>query len=433
MITPDFKDRLIVFGRYPEPGRTKTRLISVLGAVGAADLQRRLTEKTLRTARAFGKKQGVEVEFCFEGCDEGRVRQWLGPGIILSRQVGGDIGERMHAAFLRSFKSGCRRVVLMGTDIPEVNAEHLRKSFHALTSRDLVLGPSRDGGYWLMGLKAPADLFQNIEWGSGRVIEQTLAAAEAGNLRIYPLDPLNDIDTQEDLREGMPEWRWTGPYVSVIIPALNEEKNIVATVGAARNPDAEIIVVDGGSGDDTAACAADAGARVEHGPRGRALQQNFGAKKAGGNVLLFLHSDTRLPEDYINHIFDTLLVPGTAAGAFRFKTDLNSPLMRVIEWVANIRSGLLQLPYGDQALFVRKSLFERAGGFPEVSIAEDLFFVRRLSKYGRIRTAPATAVTSARRWLDLGPLRTTIINQVIVAGIILGISPRTLASLYRRA
>ena len=130
--------------------------------------------------------------------------------------------------------------------------------------------------------------------------------------------------------------------------------------------------------------------------------------------------------------FVALLLVLFSACVFGFKTDLNSPSMRVIEFVGNIRSRFLQLPYGDQALFTRKSLFDSVGGFPEVPIAEDLFFSRRISRYGPIRLAPAFATTSGRRWLKLGALRTTLINQMIVAGLLLRISPRILTSIYHQ-
>ena len=189
--------------------------------------------------------------------------------------------------------------------------------------------------------------------------------------------------------------------------------------------------MDGGSTDDTVKRATDAGARTEVSSRGRALQQNRGAASAQGSVFLFLHADTRLPRGYVHHIFEILIDPKTALGAFRFKTDLDHPLLRAVEFLTNMRSHFLKLPYGDQGLFLRKSLFESIGGFPEVAIAEDLFLVRLLSKHGRIRIAPAYAITSGRRWRATGLLRTTLINQVIMAGCYLGVSPRVLASLYQ--
>ena len=420
-------DRLIVFGRYPVPGRSKTRLIPAFGPAWAADLQRQLTEKIVATAEAFALQRGVNVEVCFEGGSEQKMRRWLGPDVSLSRQTPGDLGTRMYAAFQR----GCRCAVLIGTDIPELRVDHLRQAFDALSENDLVIGPSRDGGYWLIGLNRPVRLFEGIKWGTRAVFAQTLALANGQGLRVKELDYLTDIDTEEELKELLPDWTEKGPYVSVIIPALNEALNIEKTISSARNRDAEVIVVDGGSGDDTVAQAIRAGARIEKSSRGRAVQQNRGASVARGSVLLFLHADTHLPHGYINHIFEALMDPGTVAGAFRFKTDLDHPLMKLIELATNIRSRYLKLPYGDQGLFFRRTVFEGVGGFPEVSIAEDLFLMHRISKQGRIGIAPVHAVTSGRRWQTRGLLRTTLLNQVIVAGCCLGISPRVLSRLYQ--
>ena len=426
-----WRDRLIIFGRYPVPGKTKTRLIPALGPAGAADLQRLLTEKTLETAMSLASSGNLEVEVCFEGGSTPKMRRWLGPAALFSRQEPGDLGQRMHAAFLHAFENGCRRVLLVGTDIPGLRAEHMKLAFDALSENDLVIGPSADGGYWLVGLKRPASLFRGIDWGTGSVLGQTTELAEAQDLTIYKLDPLTDMDRVEDLKQLLPGWVGRGPYISVIIPALNESRNIEAAIKSARHEDSEIIVMDGGSNDGTVTRASLAGARVEVCPRGRALQQNRGASLARGRVLLFLHADTRLPPTYAGHVFETLMDPGTAVGAFRFKTDLNKPFMKVIEFMTNIRSRYFKLPYGDQGLFMRKSVFESIGGFPEVSIAEDLLLVRRLSERGIIRISKAEVVTSARRWLTFGLLRTTLINQVIFACCYIGVSPHTIASFYR--
>ncbi len=424
-------DRLILFGRYPVPGRTKTRLIPLLGAACAADFQRDLTERTLRTDRGAARGRPVDLEACFEGGSPAKLRRWLGPNLIFSEQSSGDLGERMKFAFLEAFQQGAQHVLLHGTDIPDLTTHHIDEAFHALKSRDLVLGPSTDGGYWLIGLKKPADLFDGMDWGTSSVFDKTVAAAREQGLSLHVLSPLTDMDTGEAVKHRMPQWTREQPFLSVIIPALNEEGRIEETILKARSPDVEIIVVDGGSGDGTVEKAKDAGAKVIMGPRGRALQQNRGASEARGSVLLFLHADTLLPKDYVAHVFESLMDRRVVLGAFRFKTTLAQPLMKGIELSTYIRSRYLRLPYGDQALFVRRSCFQAAGGFPEIPIAEDLFFVRLVSKQGRIAIAPAHAVTSGRRWKEVGLLRTTLINQLILAGFAFGISPKTLARLYR--
>lgn len=425
------RDWLIIFGRYPVPGRTKTRLIPALGPAGAADLQRRLTENVLKTVRRFARPREIGVEICFEGDSKQKMRRWLGSGAILSRQVPGNLGERMQTSFSGAFQRGADRVVLLGTDIPQLRTDHLEQAFDALAENDLVIGPSTDGGYWLIGLNHPVDLFEGIQWSTDAVFGQTLALAKEQGLRVKTLSLLRDIDTAEDLKQVLPMWAAKRPYVSVVIPALNEAVNIEATIKRAMHEDAQIIVVDGGSIDNTVEIASSAGVRVLTGPQGRAVQQNLGAKAATGRALLFLYADTLLPTGYVNYIFEILMDRKTVAGAFRFKINFDHPSMKVIELVTNIRSRYLKLPYGDQGLFILKSVFESVGGFPEVPIAEDLFLIRRLSKYGRIRIAPAHALTSGRRWQTLGLFRTTLINQIILIGCWLGVSPGALASMYR--
>jgi rSAM/selenodomain-associated transferase 2/rSAM/selenodomain-associated transferase 1 len=383
-----------------------------------------------RTVMGITNHRNLEVEFRFEGGTERRMRQWLGTHPVYSKQREGDLGERMHTAFIEAFKNGYRRVVLLGTDIPGLTTDHLGKAFDVLKEKDLVLGPSPDGGYWLIGLRRPIDLFTGIHWGTQGVLEKTVQMAEKQGLKIRLIDSLTDIDTVEDLREWEPDWEGIGPYLSIIIPTLNEEKNIKATIQHARDEDAEIIVVDGGSRDNTVARARDAGVRVEISPRGRALQQNRGAALSRGRVLLFLHADTELPSGFVGHVFEILMDPGAAAGAFHFKTEIYHPLMKVVALMTNFRSRYLNLPYGDQGLFLRKEVFESVGGFPEVPIAEDLFLVKKLAKHGIIRFAPAHVLTSARRWQTLGIFRTTLTNIVIAAACHLGVSYRILKRLY---
>jgi uncharacterized protein len=426
------KDRFILFGRYPVPGLTKTRLIPFLGSAGAAELQRHLTEKAFQTARRAASRRAAALEICFKGGTTGKMCRWLGPGATHSPQSGGDLGERMETAFRRAFHEGCSRVVLFGTDIPGLSTTILDQAVDRLRDRDVVLGPSTDGGYWLIGLKKNADLFRGIGWGSDKVLEQTIARSQRLGLSTMLLDPLTDVDTVEDVHKLLPEWGDPRPYLSVIIPALNEAKHIEEAVQGALCRDAEVLVVDGGSRDRTRKAAVFAGARLLTSAKGRGVQQNRGAKAARGRVLLFLHADTLLPEDYVSHIFEALLERKAVLGAFRFKMGLERPKARLVEALVNFRSTFLRMPYGDQAFFVRKTLFEKIGGFPEAPIGEDYFFVHRARRHGRIVISKAAVETSARRWQSMGFLRTTLINQIILAGILSGISLHTLASIYRR-
>ena len=429
---PSTGRRVILFGRYPAPGGTKTRLIPELGPVGAADLQRRLTEKTLFTLLQSGRPAS-SVTFCHTGAEMAKIRRWLGhTGIRFQAQSGNDLGARMHQALTNELNQGAEKAILVGTDIPDLTAGHIEAAFEALDLHDLVLGPSRDGGYWLIGLKRPVDVFRNIPWGGPAVLSRTLAAAERLGLSSTRLAPLNDIDTSEDFRRWRQKGGFSPPYLTVIVPTLNEASSIEGVIDRIRTRDSEIIVADGGSHDRTARLARSAGAKVITAAPGRAVQQNAAARAASGRVLLFLHADTFLPANYAHQIFETLMDPQVAAGAFRFRTDYHCRRMRLIEQTVQIRSALFQLPYGDQALFMPATVFEKAGGFPDVPIAEDLFLVRRLARMGRIALTRGAAVTSGRRWRLNGVGHTTLINAIIAAGCLLGIDPARLAPLYGR-
>ncbi len=216
--------------------------------------------------------------------------------------------------------------------------------------------------------------------------------------------------------------------ISIIIPVLNEAKNIQDTLGLIQNhiksSDIEIIVVDGGSTDRTVSIAKELGVIVIDSPaRGRANQMNAGAAMATGDILLFLHADTRLPNNYAQLIENTLMQPNAIAGAFELAIDSQQKSLRFIEALVKMRSHLFSLPYGDQALFMRRSTFNNVGGFPDLAIMEDFALVKHLKRYGKIAIVPAAVTTSSRRWDKLGVWRTTLINQLIIIGYYLGISP----------
>lgn len=433
---PSSRDRLIVFTRYPLPGKAKTRLIPALGALRAADLQRTMTEQTMRTARDCAQSLGTDIEIRYAGGHDRKVRRWLGSGLVAKPQGGGDLGTRMRHASLDAFDSDCSRVVIIGTDCPELSHCDLRQAYETLNDHDVVLGPSTDGGYWLIGLRRPAEVFDDVDWSTPQVLEQTLALATWADLSVAMLDEHTDIDTPEDLQDAMPDRNASPapeiPYLSVVIPARNEAEHIEAAIATARADGIEIIVVDGHSSDETAALAERAGARVLTCPPHRARQMNAGAAIARGEILLFLHADTRLPDDYTVPLFDALSDASVVGGAFGYKTDMSGPGVSLLERLVGFRSRVLCLPYGDQALFVRRSVFESLGGFDDVSVAEDLRFVRRLCRCGRIMILAEPAVTSGRRARQLGLLRTTLVNQVILAGYVVGIPDRMLNWFYRR-
>ena len=221
--------------------------------------------------------------------------------------------------------------------------------------------------------------------------------------------------------------------ISIIVPTLNEAKNLPQLKSAADQVN-ELIVVDGGSTDGTMDVAQELGFTViqETCSRGRGKQLNTGANSASSQIVLFLHADTLLPPDFPEAVVNCLQNKVTILGAFSLKIDRGGILLSGVVMFANLRSRLLHLPYGDQALFMRKKDFIQMGGFQEVPIMEDFILVKEARKKGNIQTLPQAVTTSARRWKRLGTVRTTCINQLIVLGYYLGVSPQKLASFYRK-
>jgi rSAM/selenodomain-associated transferase 2 len=197
--------------------------------------------------------------------------------------------------------------------------------------------------------------------------------------------------------------------LAIVIPALNEAANLSRLLpDLARGcPGADIVVVDGGSGDDTAAVVARLpGPRLLESARGRAVQMNHGAREAGGDTLLFLHADSRLPDGAARAIEQALAEPGVVGGRFDVRFDNERPLYRIIAWFMNTRSRASGICTGDQAIFVRRADFEAVGGYPDIPLMEDIELSRRLKRRGRLRALRLRVTTSARKWEREGPLRT---------------------------
>jgi rSAM/selenodomain-associated transferase 2 len=220
-------------------------------------------------------------------------------------------------------------------------------------------------------------------------------------------------------------------HVAVVIPTLNE---------AARLPDLlddlhhvriplDVTVVDGGSRDDTASLARAAGARVLSTKAGRATQMNAGASSADAEWLCFLHADVRLPEPARDDFVQAVNGSGSDVAVWRLAIDGRGWWLRTVEYGALVRDRL-GLPYGDQGLIVRRALFERLGGFPDIPVLEDVAFVRTARRASTIRRLSSPVVVSARRWEAEGPYRTWFRNSALLVAYLLGASPHRLARWY---
>jgi rSAM/selenodomain-associated transferase 2 len=222
-------------------------------------------------------------------------------------------------------------------------------------------------------------------------------------------------------------------HLSVIIPALNEAECIGHAVDSAWQAGAEeVLVADGGSSDATTRIAAARQAKVISAPRGRATQQNAAAQQASGDVLLFLHADNWLEGAIAAQIRRSLAKSPRVHGALRQRIDASGFVYRWLERGNAERVRWLGLPYGDQAIFVRRDAFLTAGGFPDVPLMEDVLFMQRLRRRAWPLLLPGPVHVSARRWQRHGVIRQTIRNWTLLAAFAAGVSPARLARHYRR-
>jgi rSAM/selenodomain-associated transferase 2 len=220
--------------------------------------------------------------------------------------------------------------------------------------------------------------------------------------------------------------------LSIVMPVLDEASDIEAALQAlapCRTRGAEVIVVDGGSGDGTAALARPLADRVLSAPRGRAAQMNAGAAATQGDVLLFLHADTRLPENADRLIFGGLAHSGRVWGRFDVRFDHGRSL-RLVATMMNLRSRLTGICTGDQALFATRAAFEQVGGFPDLPLMEDVTMAARLKRVGRPLCLRARVTTSGRRWHRHGPWRTILLMWRLRLAYFFGTDPAQLAKAY---
>lgn len=219
--------------------------------------------------------------------------------------------------------------------------------------------------------------------------------------------------------------------ISVIIPILNEAKTIAATLLALTQlKPHELILVDGGSSDGTPTICRQFNVEVLTAPRGRAAQMNYGARRATGNVLLFLHADTRLPLTAFDDIRNALGDPRFVGGRFDIQLDGDHWMLRVIGAMISLRSRLSKVGTGDQGIFVRREVFQRMGGFPEIPLMEDIALCRALKRLGEVACLRSKVITSARRWESDGVWRTIIRMWTLRLLYLAGVSPVWLKKFY---
>jgi rSAM/selenodomain-associated transferase 2 len=215
------------------------------------------------------------------------------------------------------------------------------------------------------------------------------------------------------------------------VPVFNEELTIQRALDSVlRLKPEEVLVIDGGSVDRTRQVAACAGVQLFGAPRGRARQMNHGAALARGDILLFLHADTRLPQSALDDIRDAMRNPKVAGGHFDVALDGAGWMLRAVGTMISLRSRLSRVATGDQAIFVRREVFAKLGGYPEIPLMEDIALSRALKRAGQVACLKSRVVTSARRWQKDGVWRTIFKMWTLKSLYLLGVSPRRLKRFY---
>lgn len=407
--------RLVIFTRFPIPGKAKTRLIPVLGAEGAALHQKMMTEFIVSQAKGAGVS--IEIRYT-DGSDE-EMRNWLGNDILFKHQGDGDLGQRMARAISENLNHDLKKVAIIGSDCPDFRSSDIKELFKELEVHPIAIGPATDGGYYTIGMNVlHSELFTGIDWGTDKVLSQTLSSTA---IPIKLLTTRSDVDELSDLV----------PKISVVIPTLNEEKTIEPTLKQVKKGYyTQILVVDGGSTDSTVEIVEKMGVSVIHSLPGRGIQQRIGCEISTGEIVLLLHADTILPENWDITIRSAFKNQKIGLTAFRLRINEQSIKYKLVEFGVTIRSILFRLPYGDQAIAVRKQVLNQIGGFPNRLLMEDVYLVKKIRKLSSIRLLRTSVLTSNRRWKKYGVLKTTIYNQFILWADWLGATDFQLKDLY---
>jgi uncharacterized protein len=437
---------ICVFAKPPVPGRVKTRLIPILGSRGAAELAAVFLDDTWAAVSALSWAEPVlaSTETAKRNFLPARAEVWL--------QGEGDLGARLEH-ILRRALTDHPFAIAIGADSPGLPAKFLEQAREALARFDAVIGPSEDGGFYLLGLRTcPEGLLSGIPWSAPTTCLETIAKLQAAGLTVYILDDWFDVDRSENLeklsalltarqieaprtRHFLQTHAWPPATAqpircSVILPTLNERESLPQTLRALAGQPwiHEVIVADGGSTDGTREwLATQKSVRLVDAPAGKGNQLNAGARAASGDVFLFLHADCQLPPDAGEQIASALASHTVAGGCFevRFHTD-RSRSLRMVAAGINFRSRLTRAATGDQGIFVRRSIFEEVGGCPDWPLFEDVDLVRRIKKAGSFAVLRSRLLVSPRRHLSRGVFRTVLLIYALRLGFWLGVSPFTL-------
>ena len=432
---------IILFTRIPVAGKTKTRLSPFLTLDECVNLHYSFMADELEAISSIADR----VDVCYfedeEATDDDKdeFRSFLNDEISIPfctfPQRGTDIFDRMKNAFSDSWAFGAPgRKVLVGCDVPCIDADLISCAFRSLLESDVVIGPTDDGGYCYVGLnELKSCVFHVKDEGQKTVLDDTLKQCGKETLNVALGKEEKDVDVPADFyelwkkREFLSSNSLTkvfldnfdtsrfelaglcGSVVSVIVPIYNEISTIstfLERVGPIAEK-AEIIFADGGSSDGTVGYLQEnlpINARLIRTEKGRAKQMNEAARLAKGDILMFLHCDCRPPKSLVEQVRKTLKKANW--GCFGVKFDDSDPLMKICQIISNNRIYDRKVVFGDQGIFIKKDLFFEIGSFPDLPIMEDYQLSLTLKQRGeKIGVAKGLIETSSRRYHEGGKLK----------------------------
>ncbi len=427
-------DALIVFMRYPEPGKVKTRLAEDVGPIEAASIYEKLLRRTLGEACefAFGRPRTRVLLFHPpEDPEEDIKRKFSGPWEF-HPQDGSHLGQRMNNALKTAFSAGAKKCVLIGSDLADIESADLEEAFRNIHPGTVVLGPAMDGGFFLVGLDrlSPAP-FEYEEWGTDAIFSRTVRDFQSAGFRVHCTKQRSDIDRSRDLPKLHREFLFR-TSLSVIVPTLREPEKLAPLLSFLEDciwPGDEIIVVQGGA-NEVSVREISSSTKLVRSKTGRGIQQNTGAILANGDMLFFLHDDSIPPADFPYLIRKTCKEPRTAIGCFSLAFSPTCRALDLIAQWANLRTILFGRPYGDQGLFCRRDVFEKVGGFQHRYLLEDVDLVRNCRKFGKPVMLRRSIRSSSHRYLSKGILTASVHNHAIMLLSLLGCDEKDLYRYY---
>ena len=403
----------IVFTRIPVEHKTKTRLLPYYTPKQCVGLHTAMLKDLARTLNGLAASIKVYIYYLPEG-DVRLIKNIFGEDKTYREQRGENLGDKMYNAISEVLSEGASAVSLSGTDIPLLLAEDIISSFTVLENNDIVLSPTEDGGYYLVGMKkANKEIFDIEGYGGSSVYENTKQKIKDMGLSLGTGISHRDIDTKEDIKAYYEIMRTDADFrkthtakflkenkkIAIIIPTYNEEETIVSLMNQLDGikDRCEIVFVDGGSTDKTLELIDESKFRLLHSKKGRNNQMNLGALSVEADILFFLHCDSILPKGFLEEIREAIRKTPVACFGIRFKPS--SPLMTVCSFISNHRVYDRKVMFGDQGIFLGRELFFQMGGFPDLPLMEDYQFSLNLKSRGiPMGLCKKRLITSERRF-----------------------------------